>query len=112
MATTYDISATQGNTLLLNLTANDSAGTPINLSGYSARGYVKSQYSNSGILFNLNPTIATSYVNGIVNISGNAEEIAALPVGSFPYDLEVFNSGGYVTKFLRGNFNILPQTTY
>lgn len=112
MATTYDILATQGNTLLLNLTANDSAGAAINLSGYSARGYVRYNYSSTGILLNLNPVVASSYIYGIVNISGNSEAIAAIPVGMYPYDLEVFNSGGYVTKFLRGYFNVSPQATY
>jgi hypothetical protein len=111
MADTYNITAIQGNTLLLNLTANDSAGSPINLSGYSARGYVKYKYSDTGILLNLNPAIDPAYVNGVVSISGNASDLSAMPVGVFVYDLEVFNSGDYVTKFLRGYFNVSPEVT-
>jgi len=108
---TYNISAIQGNTLLLNLTANSSDGTPINLSGYLVRGRVKYKYSDTGHLLNLNPTI-TSYVNGNVNLSGNASEISAMPVGVFVYDLEAAEvSGEYVTKFLRGYFSVLPETT-
>lgn len=110
MSNTYNISAIQGNTLLLNVTANDSAGNPINLSGYSVRGYVKYNYSNTGILLNLNPTI-TSYVGGSVNISGNASDISNMPVGIFVYDLEAYNSGEYVTKFLKGYFSVDPEAT-
>jgi len=109
---TYNIESTQGNTLLLSLTANDSLGNALNLSGYNARGYVKDLYSSTGIMLNLNPTVDPSYINGIINISGNSEAIAAMPVGKFPYDLEVYNSGGYVTKFLRGYFYVYPQVTY
>jgi hypothetical protein len=110
-SSTYNITATQGNTLLLNLTANDSAGNPINLSGYLVRGVVKYKYSDTGHLLNLNPTI-TSYVSGKVNLSGDAGELSVMPVGVFVYDLEAAQvSGSYVTKFLRGYFNIGPETT-
>jgi hypothetical protein len=111
MSSTYNITATQGNTLMLTVTANDSNGVPINLSGYSARGYIKNSYSNNEILFDMQPQIDPSYVNGIVNISGHATGMAAMPVGVFPYDLEIESSGGYVTKFLCGYINIFPECT-
>jgi len=111
MSSTYNISAVQGNTLLLNVTANDSAGSPLNLSGYLVRGHVKYNYSSSDILLNLNPTI-TSYANGTINLSGSATGLAAMPVGVFVYDLEAAQvSGEYVTKFLRGYFNLGPEAT-
>ena len=111
MSSKYNISAIQGNTLLLSLTANDSNNLPINLSGYSVRGYVRYSYGSSGILYNLNPTI-TNEISGLISISGNATGLAALPVGNFPYDLEAQSSGGYVTKFLMGSFEVLPEATY
>lgn len=111
-SSTYNITATQGNTLLLNLTANDSAGSPLNLSGYLVRGLVKYKYSDTGYLLNLNPTI-TSYVNGTISISGSASGLAAMPAGVFIYDLEAAAiSGEYVTKFLRGYFEVSPEATY
>ena len=112
MSSKYNISAIQGNTLLLSLTAKDSNGTPINLTGYSARGYVKYQYSDTGRILNLNPLIHQSFTSGIVNISGNSSEIALMPVGEFVYDLEVYDSGNYVTKFLNGKFIVDPEVTF
>lgn len=111
MSNTYNISATQGSTLLLTVTANDSSNAYINLSGYSARGYVKYSYGNTGILLNLNPAIHNSYVSGIVTISGSANDMANLPVGKFPYDLEIESSAGYVTKFLNGYLTVEPEVT-
>lgn len=110
MSSSYNISAIQGNTLLLNVTANDSAGSPLNLSGYSVRGNVKYKYSSTGSLLNLNPSI-TSPANGSISISGNAADISAMPVGTFVYDLEAYNSGEYVTKFLIGYFYVSPEVT-
>ena len=111
MAETYNISITQGTTLSINLTANDSNGSAINLSGYGVRGYVRYSYGSSGILYDLNPQISNA-VSGIINISGNATGTAVLPVGKFPYDLEAYSSDGYVTKFLRGYCEIDAETTY
>jgi hypothetical protein len=75
------------------------------------RGVVKYKYSDTGHLLNLNPTI-TSYVSGKVNLSGDEGELSVMPVGVFVYDLEAAQvSGSYVTKFLRGYFNIGPETT-
>lgn len=110
MATTYDISAIQGNTLLLTLTADDINGNPINLSGYSTRGYVKYRYSDTGYLLDLNPTVISPAISGMVSISGSANNLANMPVGTFVYDLEAY-AGDYVTKFLRGYFKVYPEAT-
>lgn len=111
MATNYNIDAYQGSTLSFSINCQDSDGNYINLSGYSARGQVKKQYSSTDILFNLNPTIDTSYVSGLVNISGNATGLAILPVGIFVYDVELYNSGGYVFKPIQGYLSLYPEST-
>jgi hypothetical protein len=111
MSNTYNISCEQGSTLLLNLTANDSNNLPINLSGYGVRGYVRYSYGSDSILYDLNPQITNS-ISGIIYISGNATGTAALPIGKFPYDLEAYSSGGYVTKFLKGYFILNPESSF
>ena len=35
-----------------------------------------------------------------------------MPVGEFVYDLEVYDSGNYVTKFLNGKFIVDPEVTF
>jgi hypothetical protein len=110
MSSTYNISAVQGSTLLLSLTANDSNGSPIDLNGYSARGYVKYRYSDTGSLLDLSPVVTPPYGSGIITLSGNSVALANMPVGTFVYDLEVY-AGDYVVKFLKGYFYLFPEST-
>ena len=64
MATTYDITLVQGDTLDLRFKITDTDLNPINLSGYSARGVARMGYGSTGILLDLNPKV----------ISGNSED--------------------------------------
>jgi hypothetical protein len=114
---TYNITAIQGSNIMLRVTATDSNGTALNLNGFSTRGYVKSKYSDSGILLNLSPFIYSA-TSGLVDITISGNYTAGLPCGMFPYDIECFVSGSgssgneSVVKFLRGYVEILPETTY
>lgn len=108
---TYDLQIIQGNSLILQLNAINDDGTYINLSGYGARGQVRYSYSSTGILLDLQPTVNSSYTSGIVNINIQSTGTSVLPIGSFPYDLEVTGSNNYCTKFLRGYANIYPEAT-
>jgi hypothetical protein len=112
MSDTYNISAIQGSTLLLNLNLTNSDGSYINLSGYGIRGFVREKYSSTGILFNLNPSINSSYVSGLIQISGTATGLAKLPIGKFVFDIELSGSNEYILKALRGYFLISPEATY
>lgn len=112
MSDRYNISAIQGSTLLLNLNIKDSNGSYINLSGYTARGYVRGKYSNTGILLDLQPQIHPSYVSGLVTLSGAQTGMAAMPVGQFPYEVEISGSNDYVYKAIRGYFSCDPEATY
>lgn len=107
----YNISAVQGSTLLLSINCRDSNNNYINFSGYSTRGGIKYSYSSTGLLLDLNPIIDISYISGLINISGNSEDLAALKVSQYPYDIEAYTSGGYVFKPLMGYISISPQVT-
>lgn len=112
MSTTYDINATQGSTLLLNLICKDSANNPLNFSGYDARGYVKYLYGSTGALLDLNPQIDPSFTSGIITISGSAASLANTPVGTFVYDIEAFATGSdYTFKPIKGYFNVYPESS-
>lgn len=115
MANSYNITATQGSTLLLSINCKDSVGNYINLSGYNyCSGYVRKSYSDTGILLNLNPTINTSYISGLINISGSADDLAACPVGEFIYNIEIGIAGlnNYKFKPLVGYFTINPEVIF
>jgi hypothetical protein len=112
MANYFNITGTQGETLLMNLTCTNSDGTYINLSGYGVRGYSKINFAGTGILLNLNPQII-SYISGMIQISGSATGIAAVPSNTYPYDIECYASGGsdpYTFKPIRGYLLVFPET--
>lgn len=111
MANVYDISIEQGSSFNLTLTAKDSNGTPLNLSGYNARGAIKYGYGSTGYLINLNPTIHSSLVSGLINISLSASGTSSLPVTKAVYDIEVYSSNDYTFKAIRGYVNIIPEVT-
>lgn len=107
----YDFSIIQGSSFSVNLSINNADGTKMNLSGFSGRALVKNKYSDTGYLLDLKPIIDSSYVSGLVTISGSGNATASLPAGRFLYDLEIFK-GEYILKPIRGYFNIEAECTY
>ena len=106
----YNFNITVGTSFINYLNINNSDGSFVNLSGFSCRGGVRNNYSDTGYLYNLNPTV--SAWSGVVMVSGGASTTSNLPCGSFYYDIEIFNSGDYALKVLNGDFNIFPSTSY
>ena len=109
---TYNLEIYQGQTFSLSLTLRDNNGTPLNLGGYAISGFLKTKYSDSGKLTDLNVAI-TDANNGIVTLGIPASGTAALPVNYAFYDIEMLNSGdGTVTKVLAGKASIYPEVTF
>lgn len=107
----FDFNVTAGCSFLTYLNIQNSDGTYINTSGYSARSHVKSQFGDTGYLYNLNPQVIEPKISGLIMLSGGAASTQLLPAGNFYYDVELFNSGDYCLKVLEGNFNVFPTTT-
>jgi hypothetical protein len=118
MASSFDIDINQGETFSLRLTAKDSAGTTINMNGYTARGQLKFRYGESGLIKDLAPAVYSGESpgydatgSGILDIDLTAAETAALPVVQGKYDVEIYNVGGTVYRVLEGKANIHPEIT-
>lgn len=120
MATTYNIEASQGNTLDLRLSVKDSDDVPINLSGFSVRGQVRHRYSSTGILLDLKPVVVSGvsgsyYASGFIDVVIRPTGSAALPVVQGVYDIEKYTlSSGIdydVEKVIQGYFNVSPEAT-
>jgi hypothetical protein len=111
--TLLNLTINQGEFYTNRLTGVDSAGNALNLTNHSASGFIRHQYGSSGVLFNLNPSIHSSYVSGLIDLNLNATGTAGLPVGKFVYDIEVFS--GNVTgafKVFKGVVSVNPEVTY
>jgi hypothetical protein len=112
MANSYDISIEQGASLNLSLVASDSSGSPLNLSGYQAKGAIKYSYGSTGALVSLNPVIDPSYVSGIVNISLTPAQTSGLPITKAVYGIGIFLPSGNAVTILEGYASISPTANY
>lgn len=111
----YNIEIQQGATLSIVATWKDNAGTPINLTGYTARMAVRENYASTSAILTLtteNSGIALGGALGTVTISASATATAALTAPwSGVYDLELVSGGGVVTRLLEGLVFISPEVT-
>ena len=111
----YNLEINQGATLALVATWKDSAGTAVNLTGYTARLNVRETYSSSSAILTLtteNSGITLGGSAGTITLSASATTTAALTAPfSGVYDLELVSGGGVVTRLLEGVAIVSPEVT-
>lgn len=110
-AAQHDITIDQGATFQMTLRVKDSAGTPINFSGYSARMQVRETIDAASALLSLTESSGiTLGTDGTIAIVASAVQTAAMSAVNGYYDLEV-ESGSVVTRYLTGRCRVLPEVT-
>lgn len=110
-----DITIEQGATFTLNITWKAADGTPIDLTGYTAKMQARWKYTDSSPLvtfttadntITLGGVLGTISINGLANITGLIEPKYGV------YDLELTKtSTGTVTRLLQGRAMISPEVT-
>lgn len=114
IAGTYDMVIDQGATLSRTVTWKDSAKTPINLTGYTARMQVRPELASTTVVIELttaNSRIALGGTAGTVTLTVSATDTAALTAGRYVYDLELVSGTGVVSRLLMGNFVVRGEVT-
>ena len=110
----FNLSIEQGATLSLVATWKDSNGTPVNLTGYTARMQVRDNYDAANTKLSLtteNSGIALGGTAGTITITAAATATAALAAPyTGVYDLELV-TGGTVTRLLQGVATVSPEVT-
>lgn len=109
----YDIIIEQGATFTLSATWKDSAGAPVNITGYSARMQVRSNYDSEEALVSLvSPTnITLGGALGTILVTIIATDTQKLTIQDGVYDLELQSAGGVVTRLLQGKATISREVT-
>ncbi|MAF24052.1 hypothetical protein CL634_00485 [bacterium] len=106
MATSYDLNITQGSSYNIRLKTKDTAGIPLNLSGFHVSGYIRNKYSDKVHLLDLKPIIVSGHSagadpndplktdaihSGLIDINLHPTGTAALPITQALYDIEIYS---------------------
>jgi len=114
MAAIMDLIIEEGATYSHDLLLKDAAGAAIDLTGYTARMYIKAAAGDVATLLELttaNGRITITPLTGLVSLLISATDTAALTWSKGVYDLELVSGGGFVTRLLQGAVNVSANVT-
>lgn len=126
IAEKLDIVCKRGDSFNMTITMTDSAGTAINLTGYTFSMEVKNRRIEGGRVAGINNQLVyegTVLSNGVINkstpgadgtvtFSVPASTMASVNPGVYVYDIQYFNSNNDETRtILEGLFKINPDVS-
>ena len=112
--TRQDLEIIQGATMRLALVWEQPAGTPVNLTGWSARLQIRIN-RNSPVLFEMstaNGRITLGTNDGHIDLNASASETDVLDFSSAMYDLDMISPGNEVTTLLSGKIFLNPGVVH
>ena len=113
-AATNNFVIDQGANWFVTFVYKDSAGTAINLTGYTAALQIRDTYADSTTDLSLtSPSggITITAATGTIAVTATAAQTSAIPAGNYVYDLEITSSTGIVTRLVQGKISLSPQVT-
>lgn len=114
MASTYNILIDQGATYTLALSYKDSAGTAINLTGYTAAMQLRKTVSSATASLSLSSPsagIVITGATGLINITISSAQTTGLLPDLYVYDLEITSGAGVVTRLIEGSAVVSAEVT-
>mgnify|MGYP000337768281 CR=1 FL=1 len=114
IAGTYNITCDQGATLHKSISWNNSANSPYNLTGYSARMQVRPTVDSTTVILELttgNGRITLGSTEYNISLLVSASVTDGLTPGLYVYDLEIVSPSGVVDRILEGNFKVKAGVT-
>lgn len=117
---THTFKLYQGQTWRFTLRLRDDAGTPLNLTGYTARMHVRESVESETLILDLtteNDGLEIDPLAGEIAGDVSAVDTADLPLNFEPqtwvYDLEIVSDAivPVVTRVMQGNISASPEVT-
>ena len=108
MPSTYDLDIYKGDYLELYVTIKDSAGNPINLTGFTPKAQLKADYS-AGTAVDFTTTITG--VTGQVKIYLSSTTSSSLTPGSYIWDFQITDTSGQTRTYLTGDVTVFNEVT-
>lgn len=116
MAPKYKCRIDAGSTYRKRFTVQDANGAAVDLTGYHARSKFRSAYGGTVLadLTDANGGLAMGGTSGYVDlvISDTLTSAMATTVkGEGVYDIEIYTTGGDVTRIVEGEWEAKPEST-
>jgi hypothetical protein len=113
MAVQYIVEIDQGADWFFNVTYEQPAGTPVNITSYTAALQLRSLPESTTAVLSLatGSGITITGVAGLVAIRATAAQTGAIIAGDYYYDLEITSPQGVVTRLVQGQALVNPQVT-
>jgi len=108
----YNFTLDQGSVFNINLAYKNPDGTPINLSGMTARMQLRRSTTTAAELTLSSPSngIVITGATGEIAVTITDEETGALGSGFYVYDLEL-NNAGVIDRIIQGTITVSAQVT-
>ena len=111
----HNILIEQGTTFGLEVAYEQPEGTPVDITGWSARMQVRQTHASTSSVLDLTSlagSISVDGPRGTVTVNVGATQTAALPAPFLGvYDLEIASPGGTVIRLVEGSCRITPEVT-
>jgi hypothetical protein len=113
MAVQYIVEIDQGADWFFNVTYEQPAGTPVNITSYTAALQLRSLPESTTAVLSLatGSGITITGAAGLVAIRATAAQTGAIIAGDYYYDLEITSPQGIVTRLVQGQALVNPQVT-
>jgi len=113
MAVQYIVEIDQGADWFFNVTYENPAGTPVNLTSYTAALQLRSLPESTTAVLSLatGSGITITGATGLVAVRATAAQTGAIIAGDYYYDLEITSPAGVVTRLVQGQALVNPQVT-
>jgi len=99
----------QGSDYINVVTVESATGTPLDLTGYTAKSQIRKSYTSS-ISYEFTASIPNP-LTGEVLISLSSTDSEEIPPGRYLYDVEITSSLNIKTRVVEGIVTVTPQIT-
>ena len=115
MAVQYNVEIDQGADWFLNVTYEQPAGTPVNITGYTAALQIRtSPLAKTAVLSLTNGNgITITGAAGLLQCQATAAQTGAITNGRYAYDIEITSPSPAftVTRLAQGTVEVIAQVT-
>ena len=109
MATRVDLAIDQGTTFSTEVTVTDASGDVVDLTGYTANAQIRAHHTSSSITKTF--TIVSGGTNGILTLSLDYANTAAITSGRYVYDVEVTSGADVRSRVVEGIVTVNANVT-